>query len=339
MPHEPQARDPRRATIRDVAARAGVSPGTVSKALNGTGSVSAATRERILAVAQEFDFRPNELARSVFERRSFTVGVITSDSSARFTVPLIFGAEDALGAGRISVFMCDSRDDPIREQHYIEVLLGRRVDGLILVGGSSDPREPLRTDPGVPVVYAYTPSSDENDCSIMVDDRAVGRTAVEHLVLLGRRRIAHITGPQSFAATPERAEGYADALAAAALDPVGPVYYGSWSEEWGRTALEALLRAHPDVDAVYCGSDVIARGVEDALRDHGRTVPGDVAVVGTDNWEVVATGARPPLTTVDFGLARIGRVAAQRLLDAIAGDRHHGIERMPGELVLRESTA
>ncbi len=131
---------PTRATVRDVAARAGVSPGTVSKALNGTGQISPATRARIVAAAEEIDFRPNALARSVFERRSYTVGLITTDSFERFSVPVMLGAEDALGAGQMSVFLCDSRDDPIRERHYVEVLLGRRVDGFIVTGRTSNAR-------------------------------------------------------------------------------------------------------------------------------------------------------------------------------------------------------
>ncbi|WP_156743002.1 LacI family DNA-binding transcriptional regulator [Occultella aeris] len=328
----------RRTTIRDVAARAGVSPGTVSKALNGTGQISAGTRQRILAAAAETGFKPNELARSVFERRSYTVGMITTDSFERFSVPVMLGAEDALGAGRISVFLCDSRDDPIREKHYIDVLQGRRVDGFIVTGRSSNVRQPLTVEPGTPVVYALTPSADPTDCSIVVDDAAAGRIAGEHFLRMGRSRIAHVTGPEHFDAARERASGLQDALAAAGTSLIAPTFYGGWGEEWGRQAGQMLLRAHPDVDAIYCGSDLVARGVGDSMRELGRHVPRDVALIGTDNWEIVATGARPPLTTVDTGLSEVGRIAAERLLDAIAGRQHAGIERVAPHLVIRGST-
>ncbi|WP_207632276.1 LacI family DNA-binding transcriptional regulator [Occultella kanbiaonis] len=328
----------KRATIRDVAARAGVSPGTVSKALNHSGSVSTDTRARIVAAAEEIDFRPNELARSVFERRSFTVGMITTDSFERFSVPVMLGAEDALGAGRISVFLCDSRDDPIRERHYIDVLMGRRVDGFIVTGRSSNVRAPLPVEPGFPVVYALTPTARPEDCSIVVDDTQVGAVAGEHFVRMGRRSVAHITGPEHFDAVQQRSKGLAGALAAAGLEQAGPTYHGNWSEAWGHQAAQMVLRASPDVDAIYCGSDLIARGVLDGLRDLGRAVPDEIAVIGTDNWEVIATGARPALTTIDTQLAQIGRLAAQRLLDAIAGRPHSGTERVPGRLVLRGST-
>lgn len=328
----------RRSTVRDVAALAGVSPGTVSKALNRTGQVSSETRARIEEAAERLRFRPNELARSVFNRRSFTVGVITTDSFERFSVPVMLGAEDALGAGRISVFLCDVRDDPIRERHYIDVLLGRRVDGIIVTGRSSNARPPINVDPSVPVVYALTPSADPSDCSVVVDDVMSGRLAAEHLIGVGRRKIGHITGPRSFDAVERRARGFSEALAAAGLDVAGGVLHGSWGEAWGRQAAQILLRSDPEVDAVHCGSDLIARGVADALRDAGRVVPTDVAITGTDNWELIAEGARPPLTSVDMRLADVGRVAARRLLEAIDGNPRSGVERVPCSLVVRAST-
>ena len=328
----------RRATIRDVAALAGVSPGTVSKALTGRGQVRRETRDRILAAVKEIDFRPNELARSVFERRSFTVGMITTDSFERFSVPVMLGAEDALGAGRISVFLCDSRDDPIRERHYIDILMGRRVDGFIVTGRSSNKREPLAVERSFPVVYALTPSSDPRDCSIVVDDRRLGSIAGEHFLRMGRKSIAYVTGPEYFDAVRQRGEGLNLALSAGGVHQVGQTYYGNWTEAWGRQASQMLMRAHPDVDAIYCGSDLIGRGVVDGLRELGRAVPSEVAVIGTDNWEVIATGARPSLTTIDTSLARIGRIAAERLLDAIAGSPHSGLEAIAGELVVRDST-
>ena len=328
----------KRATVRDVAALAGVSPGTVSKALNGTGQISAETRARILTAAEEIDFRPNALAKSVFERRSYTVGLITTDSFERFSVPVMLGAEDALGAGRMSVFLCDSRDDPIREKHYVDVLLGRRVDGFIVTGRTSNARRPLDVGSGVPVVYALTRSSDPDDCSIMVDDVGAGRLAGEHLIRLGRHRIGYITGPEWFDAARQRHDGLRAALSRAGLDLVADPFHGSWTEAWGRQATHMLLRAAPDVDAVYCGSDILARGVADGLREAGRRIPHDVALIGTDNWELMVDGARPPLTSVDLGLSAVGRVAGERLLAAIGGHPHHGVEVVAPQLVVRAST-
>jgi LacI family transcriptional regulator len=328
----------KRATVRDVAARAGVSPGTVSKALNGTGQISEATRERIRQAAEEIDFRPNALARSVFERRSYTVGMITTDSFERFSVPVMLGAEDALGAGRISVYLCDSRGDPIRERHYVDVLLGRRVDGFIVTGRNFNRRPPLAGARDVPVVYALTPSADDNDCSVVVDDTASGRLVAEHLLRIGRTKIAHVTGPERFDPARSRHAGLSEALAAAGLELTGMAMYGGWTEAWGRQATHILFRENPDIDAIHYGSDLLARGGADALRELGRRIPEDVAITGTDNWELIAEGARPPLTSVDLRLADVGRVAAQRLLDAIEGRPHAGLEQVPCQLVVRAST-
>lgn len=327
------------ATIADVAALAEVSVGTASKALNGRGQLRAETRERVRAAAQRLGFYPNALARGLLEGRSYTVGLITTDSFGRFTIPIMLGVEDALGAGQISVFLCDGRDDPIREQHYVRTLLARRVDGIVVTGRRADPRPPIGTDLPVPVVYAMTQSTNPDDCSVAPDDEAGGRMAVAHLLATGRTRIGHITGPERFLAARLRAHGAREVLGEAGLRlPAPGVLHGEWSEEWGRQATHIVLRASPDVDAIFCGSDQIARGVADALRESGRRVPEDIALVGYDNWEVVAPACRPPLTTVDMNLTQLGRYAAEKLLAAIDGRPARGLHTLPCELVVREST-
>ena len=327
-------------TITDVAARAGVSVGTASKALNGRGQLREETRDRVLAAAARLGFQPNALARGLLSGRSFTVGLITTDSFGRFSIPVMLGAEDALGAGQISIFMCDGRGDPIREQHYLRTLLGRRVDGIIVTGRRVDPRPPIGADLPVPVVYAMTQSADPDAPSIVPDDAEGGRLAVRHLLATGRTRVGHITGPERFLAARLRAEGAVEALAAAGLTLAGPgALNGGWSEEWGRQAAHILLRSAPDTDAIFCGSDQIARGVADSLREAGKRVPEDIALVGFDNWEVMAAACRPPLTTVDSNLHEVGRRAAEELLASMDGRPSPGLHTLPCRLVVRESTA
>jgi LacI family transcriptional regulator len=249
------------------------------------------------------------------------------------------GAEDAFGPGSVSVFLCDSRDDRIREQHYVRNLLERRVDGIIVTGRRQDPREPIGGDLPVPVVYAMTYSTSPADLSLVPDDVQGGSLAVHHLLSTGRTRIGHVTGPARFAASRLRASGAQAALAEAGLTMAGAgPLYGEWSEEWGRQATAALLRSAPDVDAIFCGNDQVARGAADAVREAGRNVPDDVALVGFDNWDVMAEACRPPLTTVDMNLRDLGRTAAERLLAAIEGQFTAGVERLPCSLVLRESS-
>jgi LacI family transcriptional regulator len=328
----------RRVTIRDVAAEAGVSIGTASKALNGQGKLRAETRDRVAEVAQRLGFAPNTLAQALLAGRSFTVGLITTDSFGRFSIPVMLGAEDALGTGQVSVFMCDTRDDPDREKRYVEMLAARRVDGLIVTGRRIEPRPPVAAGPGIPVVYAMTQPFDDDGPAVLPDDEGGGRAAAEHLLAGGRRRIGHITGPERFMAARQRAAGFGAALAAAGLAPHGGVRFGEWSEEWGRRATVALLRSAPDTDAIFCGSDQIARGVADALRAADRTIPEQLALVGFDNWEPMALGAQPPLTSVDMCLEEVGRVAAELLLAAIADEPAHGTRTIPCRLVVRQSS-
>jgi LacI family transcriptional regulator len=122
------------ATLADVARLAGVSVATASKALNGRDHVRAETRSRVLEAAEQLSFTPNSVARSLLAGRTGTVGLLTSDLEGRFSIPILMGAEDAFGAGRVAVFLCDARGDTIREQHHVQVLLNRRVDGLIVAG-------------------------------------------------------------------------------------------------------------------------------------------------------------------------------------------------------------
>jgi LacI family transcriptional regulator len=329
----------RTATLSDVARHAGVSIATASKALNDRADVASTTRARVLAAAEELAFTPNAMARGLLAGRTGTVGLLTSDLEGRFMLPILMGAEDAFGAGRINVFLCDARGDAIREQHHLRELLSRRVDGIIVVGRQTDPRPSLGPNIPVPVVYAYAPSDDPRDLSLTPDNVAGGRMAIEHLLACGRRRIAHISGDPAYAAAQDRLEGARAALAADGLDFVGTPMFSEWTEHWGRDAAALLLQRHPDIDAIFCGSDQIARGALDSARDLGRSVPDDLAIIGYDNWEVLATNSRPELTSIDANLQQLGRHAAQRVFDAIDGvDIGSGTRALPVRLVIRGST-
>ncbi|MCG5213540.1 LacI family DNA-binding transcriptional regulator [Streptosporangium sp. KLBMP 9127] len=329
----------RAVTISDVAALAGVSIATASKAINGKDNVRAETRRRVLAAAEELAFQPNALAQGLLSGQTRTVGLLTSDSVGRFGIPVLLGAEDAFGAGEMAVMLCDARGDAIREQHYVRTLLGRRVDGLIVVGESTNTRPSISRNLPIPVVYAYGASEDPGDVSFVPDDVAGAGLAVRHLLAMGRRRIAHITGPIDYKAAQDRAEGLRLALAGAGLSQAGETLSGAWSQRWGRHAAEMLLMADPEVDAVFCGSDQIAAGFVEAARERGRRVPDDIAVVGYDNWEVLSTETRPALTTVDMNLETLGRTAAQHLFAAIDGRATPGVHRLPCRLVIRDSSA
>jgi LacI family transcriptional regulator len=327
------------ATLSDVARLAQVSIGTASKALNGRGAMRPETRQRVQEAARALRFAPNMQARSLQKGRTGTVGLITDDLNGRFSLPVLAGAEDALGAGHLSILLCDSRGDAIREQHHLRLLLGRRVDGLIVVGQSADPRPSLGPEFPVPVVYAYSPSLEARDVSVTTDDVASGRLATEHVLSVGRRRVVYIGGDPTYVAAERRAEGGELALRAAGLRFAAPPMFGAWSEEWGRAAVRTLVGGGIPFDALTCGSDQIARGALDALLMLGRRVPEEVAVVGHDNWEVFAAHSQPPLTSVDMNLAQVGSRAAHLLARAWEGDAAAGPEQVPARLVVRATTA
>ncbi|WP_036960184.1 LacI family DNA-binding transcriptional regulator [Promicromonospora kroppenstedtii] len=335
--------------ITDVAALAGVSPSTVSKALNDTGSLRESTRARVREAADRLGFVPDASARSLSARRSFTVGLLSTDSAGRFSLPVVLGAENALVGGELSALLATARHDPVREQHHVRALVARRVDGIIVTGRTTEPREPIKVP--MPVVYAFAPSSDPDDASVVPDDALGMRLLVEHLVGLGRRRIAYVGGRAEQAASLVRYVTLAAELAARDLAVVGEPLYGDWSEQWGRRAVEQILagglgsgsgsgseKRDLPVDAIVFASDQLARGGCDRLRERGLRVPDDVAVTGYDDWDVMSLASRPPLTTVDMQLERLGQRAAELLIAAIEGDPARGVERLAPRLVVRAST-
>ncbi|WP_144766103.1 LacI family DNA-binding transcriptional regulator [Curtobacterium sp. 9128] len=327
-------------TLADVARAAGVSVATASKALNGKAHVSARSRDAVTAAAAALSFVPNPFARALNRAPTNTIGMLTSDLDNRFVLPILLGAEDAFGAGSLSVLLADARDSALREQLQLQSLLTRRVDGVLVVGRTTNPRPPMQSKPSVPVVYVYAPSTDDQDLSFEPDNELAGRMAVEHLVAAGRRRIAIVNGEDTYAAARDRLRGAAAAMEAHGLELVGNpgLVFGAWNEAWGRQATTRLLDAHPDVDAVVAGSDHIARGVMDTIRESGRRIPDDVAVVGFDNWDVLVEGARPHLTSVDMNLQELGRLAAEALVEIIDGGVRRGRVRNPVQLVVRGSS-
>lgn len=325
-------------TIYEVAAAAGVSISTVSKALRDGYSVRPETREHIRSVARRLNFSPNPQAQSLHSGRTRTVGIITSDLDGRFAIPIMTGAEDALHQGDVAVFLSDARGQPEREQRLLRHLIARRIDGLLIVGDDTPPRDSFG-EVGVPVVYAYAPSKDPADISVASDDVTGGRIAAQHLLDCGYRRIACITGPEGHLSADNRIAGADAALHERGLPPLADrALRGEWDERWGREGFERALEHTPDLDAIMCGSDYIARGVLDAAHSRGLEVPGDLAIIGYDNWMILTAQSQPPLTTVDMNLHSAGEAAARLLFDAVDGRPEPGTHVITPTLVVRQST-
>lgn len=330
----------RPATLTEVARHAGVSLTTASKAINGKSRVAGATRARVLAAARELRFTPNPHARSLHTGRTSIVGTLILDSRAqRFAMPLMLGAESALTEIDLSMIVCDARGDEHRASALLDMLRQRTVDGLIVVGDNNSVRPSLTAESDVPIVYVYGETTAADDVVHLPDDQGGVALAVDHLVQLGRRHIAHLTGPRSLRAVEQRVDGLLAALTSHALELAAPIAYGEWSQQWARRCAESLLTAHPEVDAVVCGSDQLAAGVIDAATGRGLSVPRDLAITGFDNWPVFAEDTTPQLTTVDMNLEALGAAAARELFATIDGTSlPGGVRRHACSLVVRGST-
>ena len=330
----------RAATLTEVARRAGVSLTTASKAINGRARVSAETRTRVLKAARELSYTPNGIARSLITGRSGTVGLVVVDSLAqRFALPILLGAEEALSEIDLSMIIADARGDETRLRQIVDRFRERKVDGVLVVGDNNAPT-PCIGALGPPVVYVYGETGGDNDVVHVPNDLAGARAAAEHVLELGRRRPAVITGPRSGRAVVERGKGVDEALRRGGIEPVRGVLHAPWSQRAGRAAAEELLAQAPDVDAIVCGSDQLAMGVAEAVRASGRSVPDDVAITGFDNWPVFALETDPPLTTVDMNLQTLGAAAVRDLFGMIDGEPVGGGVRLHAcTLVVRGSTA
>ncbi|ALN14924.1 MAG: LacI family transcriptional regulator [Bifidobacterium mongoliense] len=325
----------KRATLADVAAAAGVSVATASKALHNRPRVGAATRERVRRAASELAYVPNAQAQSLVTGRSSSIGLITSDPGGMFSAPIMVGAEDELSASSSTVLLSYARGDPELERRKLDFLVSRNVDGILVVNAEPNPRRPIEAP--IPVVYAYAASTNSSDSSVVVDNVYAGRLAAERLIRAGRTRIGLIGGESRFEAAQDRLTGSLEALARADLGIVGESHLGDWSASWGRTSVRNLIESGIAFDGVICQSDVLAQGCIFELMSHGIRIPDDVAVIGHDNWDFIADLSTPRLTTIDNNLSEIGARAARRLMDAIDGHPDEGIEAVRGEVVEGET--
>lgn len=328
----------RKPRLADVAALAGVSLATASKAINDRQEVAAGTRERVHAAAAQLSFERNSVARSLSTGRMGAVGLLTSDLEGRFSLPILMGAEDAFGAEETAILLSDARGDRVREKRHIRALIPR-VDALMVVGSRTDPRRSLGSILPMPVIYVYTPSDDDDDCSLTPDNVDGARIALRHLISTGCRRILHVTGPHEDSAASDRRAGIDEVLQSGEATLLRRTDYGEWTERWGRSATQLALRDQVDFDGVICDSDQIARGALDALLAAGKRVPLDVALIGFDNWELITADTNPPISSIDMNLETMGQRAAQLLTRAIAGEElPTGIQLLPCSLVARGST-
>jgi LacI family transcriptional regulator len=331
-----------RATLRDVARIAGVHPGTVSRALNPATEalVRDETVARVRQVAADLGYRPNPLARGLKTNRSFTVGVLVPDIQNPLFPPIIRGLDDRLGEAGYTPLIANTDNDPARERVDFEAMSARAVDGFVTATARFE-HELLDEIAalGVPLVLVNRRLEDGGLPSATADDRAGVRLAVEHLVALGHRRIAHLAGPQDVSTGRRRREGFREAMEAAGLDASVVRVARAFTEPEGARLCEELLAGGPPVTAIVAGNDLMALGCYDVLAARGLVCPDELSVVGFNDMPFADRFA-PPLTTVRIPHYEIGVAAAQLLLDILSGELVGSADVvLPADLVVRGSTA
>ncbi|OII67908.1 MULTISPECIES: LacI family DNA-binding transcriptional regulator [unclassified Streptomyces] len=333
-----------RPTLEEVAARAGVGRGTVSRVINGSPRVSDRARAAVAEAVAELGYVPNRAARALAGARTDAVALVIPETEARlfaepYFLDIIRGvsAELADADKQLLLTLIRSRQERQRFEQY---LAAQRVDGVLLVSvHADDPLPEVVRELDIPAVLNGRRSETESAAYVDSDNVGAGRSAVDHLAGRGRRRIATLTGPLDMYVARCRLEGYRQGLEAAGLDAAEDlIATADFTEEGGRSAMRALLARRPDLDAVFAASDVMAAGARGALREAGRRVPDDVALVGVDD-SAVARHMDPPLTSVRQPIEEMGRVMARALLKEIGGGSEGPSQLvLPTSLVVRASS-
>lgn len=306
-------------TLKELAARAGVHPSTISRVVNSDAQlrIAAATRARIEALLRETQYRPNGVARGLKLRQTFVLAVVIPDVTNPLFAALYRGVEDAAGLRGYSVILCNTDGSSERERAHLQTLQARRVDGVILASSYlKDPSVQWLRQQRIPHVMLNR-FSDEADPFVGSDDFAGGKLATAHLISLGHRRVGHLAGPRNISTAVHRQRGYQAALAEAGLPPDQSLIAESgFVEEGGLGAMEKLLSLPEPPTAVFAVTDTVAVGAYAAAARRGLRIPEQLAVVGYNDIPL-ASRLSPAMTTVRLPLHEFGTVSAGMLIDQI----------------------
>lgn len=332
--------------INDVAARAGVSPGTVSNVLNRPERVAESTRRRVERAVQELDYVRNSSGRSLRAGRSDSVGLIVLDVTNPFFAEVARGVEDTAGEEGLAVVLLNSAEQTLRQSRSIRLLAEQRAAGAVIMPVDGDTADLLwLRKQGVPgVLLDRGDVTDDTACSVSVDNHAGGMAAGRHLINLGHERISYLSGPADLEQCRTRLEGLRAAVTAAGADPdevVRVIHTPQLNAESGEKAVEEVLAGGPKrrPQAVFCTNDQLAVGVLKGLGERGLSAPADLSVVGYDDVNLAAL-VHPGLTTVAQPKYELGRAAMDLLLSELNDPEHrHQRLRFAPELVVRGSTA
>lgn len=328
-------------TIKEVADLAGVSVQTVSMVINDKPGVTDKTRARVLAAVQTLGYRPFSVGRSLRTRKTRTLALVISDIANPSFAKMASSAEQLAHTHGYSLVVYNTQDDVAREADYIRKAIDRWIDGILFVA-AQDEVDGLNTllAANLPVVVIDRIPAGYSGPSITLDNIAAGRMAVEHLIELGHRHIAHISGPRSLRLVRERLQGFCETLDAHGLScPPTHLGEGNWECESGYLAMQRILAAGPRPTALFAANDRMAIGAIRSAQEAGLCVPADISFVGLDDIEVSAY-QNPPLTTVRQSFTDLATLGVSMLLDLIQQTTPENPQAViRPELIVRQSTA
>ena len=328
-------------TINDVARLAGVSTMTVSRVVNSSDYVSAATRARVERAIAELGYMPNALARQLRSKRTKTIALVMADITNPFFTTVARGVEDVAGPRGFGVLFCNTDESETEEVDYVSMLIARQVDGVLLVPTTASSRSlALLRSRNVPVVIVDRRVRSRNVDVVRGDSEAGAYALTRHLISLGHRRIAVLAGRKAVSTSVDRVKGFKRALAEAGIEADPQlVRYGGYHQSEGYAMAHAVLGVAPAPTAIFAANNFIAVGAMRALREAGLRVPTDLSIVGFDDlppdWSM-----DPFLTVVAQPAYTFGQRAAELLLERIHGEAPEASRELvlPGELIIRRSS-
>lgn len=322
-------------TIKDVSNLANVSVATVSRVINDNGYVNEKTKERVLDAIKQLDYRPNELARSLFKGRSKMIALFVPDISNPFFPEVARIVEDICNAHGFTLILCNTDNDHKKEISYLHALLQKSIDGIIMVSSTMSSEELKNIK--IPIV-ALDRELDEKIPSITVNNREGARQAVRHIKDLGCKQIVHISGPQDAVSAKDRLAGYLDVVREERWFSENFIQPGKYTYEGAYEAAKEILTAHSDIDGIFAANDLMGVGVLKAAESMGLNVPNDLYVIGFDGIKLGETTS-PSLTTMEQPIQVIGKRASEVLIQKIENpDKTFESEVYEVQLVRREST-
>ncbi|WP_040952258.1 LacI family DNA-binding transcriptional regulator [Gorillibacterium massiliense] len=326
--------------IVDVASKAGVSPATVSRVLNKANNVTLKTRTKVMEAIQELGYHPNAAAKNLRSQRSMAIGVIAQDINSAYFTEIIKGVENMAYAQKYKVIICDSENQRDKEREYLNLLMDRTIDGVVLIAPLISDEEICQiADKGYSVGIIGRNINHEKIPCVFTDNVKFSQQVVLYLIENGHRDIVFISGYAESTDSYERLEGYLKALRDRQI-PFRPelLENGDFNEDGGYEAMKRLFAKNAHFTAVYCANDEMALGVYKACAERNIRIPEDLSVIGVDNNRI-SKYITPTLSTVNQPKYTMGAILTEKMIDQMNDDVHHDkrVFVVDSEVIIRDS--